>query len=352
MKTFGSLLLCFTIVITSSALAQDIVIPALVGQTGASAMFGRQESDSYTLAIEEWNAKGGINGKKIALQIEDTQTSARQVVSAFQRLALSKPPFVLGPTWLDGFQAVIPIAKRKDILLVTPSAARESLTGDDKTWPITFYHDSTTEIEVLAGELKKRNFKKIGLLYEQEPFAEMIRKLLTTQISSFAAEFGVQAGDSDFLSIIAKLKRAEIDALVIFVWDEKALLTFLQQIRATYPDLPLITVHDGDGWVRNPSFAKHVGHFLHTKFLLKDPSFIAKFEKRFGYEPTLTASNAYDAMNCVLRAMNEGFVSSAGIRKFLLTEELDTVTFGNFHFKADGRVPSKVEIVEHFESRD
>ena len=85
--------------------ADELTIPVLVGQTGASVNFGKQELDAYTLAVEEWNQAGGILGKTISLQVEDTQTSLKQIFTAFQRLILNKAPVILGPTWLDGFQA-------------------------------------------------------------------------------------------------------------------------------------------------------------------------------------------------------------------------------------------------------
>src|SRR5690606_24653507 len=100
------------------------------------------------------NARGGVRGKLVSLKVEDTATNQRQIVTAFQRLALDKPPVILGPTWLDGFPAVIPLARRQQILLVTPSAAREAFSKDDADWPITFYHNSTMEAEALVRGLE------------------------------------------------------------------------------------------------------------------------------------------------------------------------------------------------------
>lgn len=326
--------------------AEDLSIPVLVGQTGASATFGRNETDAYTLAAEDWNNKGGVKGKRIVLRFEDTQTSAKQIVTGFQRFAATKAPVVLGPTWLDGFPAIIPMARQKDILLVTPSAAIEAFSESDRSWPVTFYHNSTTEIKVLLDGLRKRNLSRLALVYEQEPFAEMIRKLVLANDIRLVADIGVQAGESDFRPHLLKLRNDKIDAIIVFVWDERSLLALLQQIRIVLPDIQLATVHDGAGWLENSAFKPVLPRLIFTRFIVSDNSFAERFKARFAYPPILTASNAYDALNSVLTALAAGCDTGSECRDYIMHHVLETVTFGKFQFGADGSVPSKVEVME------
>jgi ABC-type branched-subunit amino acid transport system substrate-binding protein len=253
---------------------------------------------------------------------------------------------VLGPTWLDSFPAVIPIARKKDVLLVTPSAALGAFAEADRTWPISFYHNSATEIKVLAEALRKRNLSKIALVYEQEPFAEMLRKLLLSDKLPLAADIRVQAGESDFRAQLIKLRNQKVDAIVVFVWDQRSLLSLLQQIATNIPNIPLATIHDGSGWLEDPAFKPFLPRLMYTRFVLSDPSFEQRFKARFGYPPILTASNAYDALNSVLSAFAAGQDSAATCRKYLMNSQLDTVTFGSFRFNPDGSVPSIVDIVD------
>lgn len=338
------LLLSFYI---QTAASEDLKIPVMVGQTGASATFGKGELDAYTLAVEEWNARGGVNGRRVALEVEDTQTNQRQIVTAFHSIvARTKPSVILGPTWLDGFPAIISIARQKEVLLVTPSAANEAFSEGDRDWPVTFYHNSTIETQSLVDGLKERGHKRIALIYEQEPFAEMIRTLVSKSISELVADIGVQAGDADFHAILTRLKTKTPDALIIFVWDEKALLSLLQQLRQHLPQLQLATVHDGQGWLANPAFQAALPRLVFSKFVVADSTFQERFKRRFGYEPMLTASNAYDALSAVLSARAAGKETAKDIRQYLMTQSLDTVTFGKFQFAANGNVPSKVVVVD------
>jgi branched-chain amino acid transport system substrate-binding protein len=326
--------------------AEDLRIPLLVGQTGASQTFGRNETDGYILAAEERNAKGGVNGRRVVLEFQDTETSAKQIISAFHLQAAKGAQVVLGPTWLDGFPAVIPVARKKGVLLVTPSAAVEAFSDSDRAWPVSFYHNSTTEIKVLVEGLKKKNRSRIALIYEQEPFAEMIRKLLVSETSPLVADIGVQAGESDFRAHLAKLRNQPVDVVVVFVWDQRSLLSLLQQIRSSMPEISLATVHDGAGWLEDPAFKPFITRLIYTQFVIADDSFQQRFKARFGYAPILTASNAYDALNAVLSAFAAGAKTGASCRDYLMNNQLDSVTFGTFRFNRDGSVPSKVDIVD------
>ena len=326
--------------------AEELRVPIMVGQTGASATFGKGELDAYTLATEEWNARGGVNGKKVVLEVEDTQTSQQKIVTAFHRFALNRPTAIVGPTWLDGFQAVIPLARKQQVLLLTPSAAREAFSVENSSWPITFYHNSTIEIKTLLEYLKDKGYERIALVYEQEPFAEMVRELVAKNVSNLVADIGVQGGTESFQSVVTNLRNKKPDVLIVFVWDERSLLTLQQQIRIQLPQLPLATVHDGEGWLQNPAFSANLPHLIHTKFVIADSTFGKRFEKRFGYQPMLTASNAYDTLNALLSAHAAGKSSAKDIREYLLTQPLETVTFGKFTFNADGSVPSKVTVVD------
>ncbi len=299
------------------------------------------------MAIDEWNAKGGVQGKQVVLELEDTQTSQKQILSAFHRLALHGSPVILGPTWLDTYQPVVPLAKRKDILLVTPSAAREAFTRENASWAVTFYHNSTTEMAVLVKELRARGLQKIGLIYEEEVFSEMMRRLLLEQVKSLAVDIGVQGGESDFRPMLTKMKQQKPDVLIVFLWNETSLLSFLQQYRLSIPDVSLATIHDGEGWLTNPAFQRHLPRLYYTRFIVVDSTFEERFEKRFGYKPVLTASNAYDAMNAVLSGLDKGITQAGELRHYLLKQKHETATFGTLQFGPSGEVSSEVELVEH-----
>jgi branched-chain amino acid transport system substrate-binding protein len=92
--------------------------------TGFAAPFGVAELNGSTLAIEEFNRTSDIDGKKVKLVVEDTQSTNAQTLNAVRKvISIDKAKIVLGPTWLDSYQAALQMADREKVLLFTPSAA-------------------------------------------------------------------------------------------------------------------------------------------------------------------------------------------------------------------------------------
>jgi len=82
MKRFSGIVMCIFVLglFTSHLLAQDVLklgIPLPL--TGTNAKFGEIEKKSYEIAMEEINAKGGIKGKRVELEFEDSQVNCRAI---------------------------------------------------------------------------------------------------------------------------------------------------------------------------------------------------------------------------------------------------------------------------------
>ena len=83
--TTSALVILSWIAFIATVHGEDLTIPVLVAQTGDAALFGQSETEGYILAAEEWNARGGVDGRRVVLQVEDIQTDQRQMMTAYQR---------------------------------------------------------------------------------------------------------------------------------------------------------------------------------------------------------------------------------------------------------------------------
>lgn len=332
----------FTLLLLNISFAETITVPVMLGQTGASATFGSEEFNGYTLAAADWNKTHP--DKQIKLKFEDTQTNQKSIVTAFQKIALSNPKVILGPTWLDGFPAIIPMAEKKNIALVTPSSEAEAF-GKYTGQPITFYYNTQTELTALSDEITKRGWKdEVALIYQHDPFAELARKLFLKADINLVADISMQGGETDFKSIITKMAHKKPKVLFILVWDHHSLLALLQQIKVLAPEIKLATIHDGEGWIKNKQFKPHISQIIYTKFIIDNKKFVERYTKEFGHKPFYTATNAYDAATSVFKAIHSG----SDIRKYLLESELETVTFGKVRLNKKGGISASKVTVEEF----
>src|SRR5918997_7003399 len=73
------------------ALAQDTIkIGIPIGLSGANSVVAPSVVQSAELAVEEINAKGGILGRKVVLEIADDASGAAGAQKAFDSLAFQK----------------------------------------------------------------------------------------------------------------------------------------------------------------------------------------------------------------------------------------------------------------------
>jgi len=330
-----------------NALVEEIKIPVIVGQTGVSQLFGNEELNAYKMAAEEWNAKGGINGKKIKLIVEDSATNSKTILSAFNKLALDKPMAILGPTWLDGFQHIIKPASRNNILFVTPSSSIESFKNFNH---FTFYYNTTNEIKFLMNYLNKNKLdSNITIVYEIGKFSEMLVDLVKNNKNNKTSLdiHSFQSSDIDFKSSIFKIKKKNPDVILLFLWNDRGLLTFLKDLNLYLPNKKIATIHDGEGWLKNKTIQNEISNLIYTKYIINNKEFIDKYNKKYNKKPLLTASNAYDAANALFEGLSKSNNSNE-LRKYIAETEFNTVTFGKVKLGKEGFINSNdIEIIEY-----
>ena len=101
--------------------------------TGEVASYGQASVDGIELAIEEINAAGGINGKKIeAVKYDNKSDKSQATTLATKLMTQDKVVAVLGPATSGAFKATIPEAIKNKVVVASGSATSDEVTVDDK----------------------------------------------------------------------------------------------------------------------------------------------------------------------------------------------------------------------------
>ena len=96
--------------------ADTIKIGAAYSMTGRIGWIGEDCVNGAKLVVDEVNAKGGINGKKIELVVYDTKTNPDTARTVFEKLIKKdKVVAICGPVITQSTQTVMPIAERYKI---------------------------------------------------------------------------------------------------------------------------------------------------------------------------------------------------------------------------------------------
>lgn len=296
-----------------------IKIGAAMGLSGYCADFGEGELKAIELAIDEANKNGGVNGKTIQLTTEDTLCDGKGTASAVQKLiSVNKVDAILGPTWGDSFQSGFPISQKAGVVAISPSTAMESLefTGASNDHVYSTWFPQRSEIEFLQQYAVKNGIKEFVVLYENDPFAEMMAKLFESE----AAKVGIKIshseettiGASDYRTVITKMKPYPNAAVFISFIAPDVKAKFLKQFKDLGMKNVVFSSADIENQTLLDSFPKVLEGvvFGSAKITGNTVDFVNKHKAKFGIEPQGAASGqAYDAANILIAALKKGPIS-------------------------------------------
>ena len=149
----------------SAANSDTITLGSVTTNSGTAAAYGEAEVAGFKLAVDEINAKGGINGKKVKLESMDDKGDATEASNAFNKLAGDNSVLgVVGPTISSTTAAVAPLADQSKLPAIAPAATSDSIETGGYMFRTCFKDSYQGEIAAkFAAETLK--VKKVAVLY-------------------------------------------------------------------------------------------------------------------------------------------------------------------------------------------
>jgi len=206
------------ILLASFPARADIVIGLAGPFSGESAAPGEQLRRGAEQAVKDINAKGGINGEKVVLDVVDDVCDPKQAVAAANKLASAGVKFVVGH-YCSG--AAIPASKvymDEGMFMITPAAELSTLT--DEANGLIFRTDGRDDQQALAiGQYILAHFagKKVAIIHDQTAFSRGIAdKTKETLNAGGMKEILFDAytpGQKDYSALISKLNQIGTEVL-------------------------------------------------------------------------------------------------------------------------------------------
>lgn len=200
-----------------SAHAADTITIALAGPTtGPVTQYGTMQNIGVNMAIEQLNAKGGMNGKQLVAKVYDDACEPKQAVTVANQIVNDGVQFVIGHLCSSSTIPAAKIYNDEGIIMISGASTAPELT--DKGYTTIFrtigLDSQTTPIsaEYVQNELKPKN---IAILHDKQQYgqglADGIKKILEDAGVEVAIFEGVNKGQTDFSALITKMKKANID---------------------------------------------------------------------------------------------------------------------------------------------
>ena len=217
-KILAVLAVIFVLCAAGTALAADTIkIGYLAALTGDYAQYGLTEVNMAKMVVADFNAKGGILGRKIELIPYDTKTRNEDAVNAVRRMIDSDKVCVIVGANSSGINiATAPIVDKGKVPQISTVGTNPFVTVDNKNKvrPYSFRMCFTDPYQgELAAELafKDLKLKKAAILYNVgSDYAQGLREYFTKSYTKLGgkivADEGFRDTDVDFRAQLTKFK--------------------------------------------------------------------------------------------------------------------------------------------------
>jgi branched-chain amino acid transport system substrate-binding protein len=303
-----------------------IKIGVAITLTGTQSNPGKHSEQGVDIAVEQINAAGGINGKRVEVIKYDDRGQPAEALKAITRLIeQDKVHAIMGPLSSNSVMAVGEYVNDAEVPAIGVAVGIVWLA---QGWDYYFRASANTgtTADTIFKTIKASGAKTMGYFSINEEFGNNFIKDMDTLIANdgnaitATVQEKYKDGDTDFTAQCVKIKQADPDCLFVASWSNDA-GQLIKQIRAAGYDKPIY----GDtafsaAPVRQIAGAATNNCFFANAYVLPDspadidtnPSFAGKaingylkaYVAKYGDVPKEdNAYRSYDAVNIFAKAI-------------------------------------------------
>jgi branched-chain amino acid transport system substrate-binding protein len=291
--------------LTAAHAAEPILAGVSGPLTGPNAQYGAQWKRGFDLALDGINGAGGVAGRPLAYDFQDSQSDPRQSVAVAQKLVADPRVIIeLGDFSSPASMAASPIYQRAKLVQFGFTNSHPDFTkGGDHMWS-----NSTNQAEEqpqLAAYAAKLGFKRPALLHLNTDWGRtakdaFVKAAPTLGMEVTAAE-GYLSAEQDFRPTLVRARDSKPDGLVLLSYYADGALICRQAKDAGVP-FPILAGTSN----YSPKFIELGGagvenvHVM-SSFFPGDPrpevqDFVRRYRAKYDQEPDSFSAGAYDTM--------------------------------------------------------
>ena len=298
------------------------------------------ESSSYGFPIQKGIllAKKNFNEDNIEIVTEDSGCDKDKAITAVNKLVADGVVAIIGEVCSGASMAALPIAEAHKIIMVSPASTNPGLSGKSNFFFRTVPSDALQGV-FAADLLAKDGFKKIGIIYSNEPYGVGFEKVLKENIvrngGIVASSVAVESNKIDLKSEVGTIKKSNPDAIYLVSNSPTASIAAIREIRSQGIKVKIF----GSEAVKSQTILDEVGNLsdgiIVSSLNSGSKSFIDAYKIEYGSEATTFVAQAYDAFTAIYLATQTGATTGEGIKSAIRDVSFDGVT-GHIQFDTNG----------------
>ena len=309
--------------------------------TGDNAQYGVAVKNGIELAVEEINAKGGL---QFETRAEDDEADGEKAVNAYNTLKDWGMQIFEGTVTSGACIAAAEEAHTDNMFLLTPSGTAAECVQYDNAFRVCFSDPNQGKASAQYIGVNKLA-DKVAVIYDSSnTYSSGIYESFAAEAKNqgfeiVAAEAFTADSNTDFSVQVQKAKESGAELLFLPIYYSEATQILTQA--ATVDFKPIVFGCDGlDGILSVENFDTSLaeGVLLLTPYVPGSDeltnSFTEKYKAKFGIDPNQFAADAYDGMYAIAAACEKAGVT-ADMSASDICEKLKAV-FTDSSFSVDG----------------
>ena len=352
-KLFSALsILTAAVFLGSAAHAATLKIGVAGPLTGDQAAFGEMLKNGATLAVEEWNAKGGVSVGKKKMKVDilwgDDRHDPREGVSIAHKFVNSGAAGIVGHFNSSVSIPASTVYAEAGVVQITPASTNPKLTEQGFSTVFRVCGRDDQQGEVAANYIvDKLKLKRIAILHDKTTYgqglADETKRFLEKRGVKPVFYSGVVQGDKDYTPVLTAAKQKNPE-LVYFGGIHPEAILLVKQMRERLG----MKAHfmSGDGIVTD-EYYKIAGKSAEGTYITFTPdqtklaaaqNVIKNHRKRFGKEVGAYTIYSYVAMNMILNSIQAtGGAKGSKLAAHLRSKAWNT-SLGKLQFNKKGDV--------------
>jgi len=325
---------------------QPIRVGMSMPLTGPTAYLGESAQKAVQMGMDDWNTRGGINGRKFELIVGDNANQPQQGVTVSRKLIdVDKVRVVLGQLNSSVTLAAMPVFLEKQIPSIayvdTNRKIYDAMGVGGNPWVFRINADDSLMADAFSGQLAQAA-KSYAIVAQGDDFGRGAAALYEPRLKqagvSVTSTSFYDIGTADFRPILSKIQSDNPEALLLIMLASDGSV-FMRQYaelglkQKIYSRGALVSNEFMDRIKDNPKIAE--GIIEATVWTSgEDPDMEAAYQKRYGDPPVIHGVMAYYAFQTLAQALkaNGGDDSSTGIQAALKKVDYEQPGLGHINF--------------------
>ncbi|MGE7943890.1 ABC transporter substrate-binding protein [Lysinibacillus xylanilyticus] len=228
----------------------SIKMAGIFSASGGAAALGESEMQTLKMLVDQKNADGGINGRKIDLVTYDDKSDQNEAILAMKKaLTQDKVSIVIGGTTSGNSLAMLPLAEQNQVPYISVAASKQIYMNEDgqaRKWVFKMPQDDQQAVERILQYLKENNLTKVAWLNVANSYGTGGHE----EFGKHAADYGVEsviedefeATVKDAKPLLTRVKKENPDAIIVWGTVQESAVV-IKNIRELGLDIPVLASH-------------------------------------------------------------------------------------------------------------